>query len=117
VTYLEQAHGRLLAFLAREQPAVISTFPTSEEFEAQKAHLETVASLIDGYIHAIAVDAAYNCTSIKSADFTGVVSTALHDLSLTSQFTEAAEALREDEPARSDFKEHNTHSFAMSGAK
>lgn len=99
MAYITEAHSRLIAKLCAAKPAHISTFPTAAEFDAQKEHLETVAALFDDYLHAVAIDAASNSHEIKPKDFVGAISTALHDQSLTAQFTDAADCLRHEEAA------------------
>ena len=116
MTYATEVHSRIAAAFARETPAHISVVPHSDEYEAQREHIEKVASLFDEYMHALAIDAAEGSDKINPKEWAGAVSTALSDQSLTYQYTEAAEALREDEPReRSDFEEHNTMSRAYQG--
>lgn len=115
MTFISEAHNRLLARLAKAAPVEISMFPTAEELDAQAAHVKDVGSLLIDYLHSLAVDGAHS-TSSKTIN--------AHDLSFVSdgmadfagQFTEAAEQLREDEEApRSDFAEHSTLNHAQQG--
>ena len=117
MTYLTEAHNRLLAGLAKASPAELPTFPTSQDFEAQSAHIKTVSSLLTEYLFALATDGAHNSTGRAiNSEVTGFVGDALSDFA--AQFDAEADRLREDEPSpRSDYAEHNTHNFAMSGAK
>lgn len=114
MTYLTQAHNRLLARLAAEAPAEISVVPRASEFEAQAAQIKAWSGLWAEFLHAVATDGASNTNTITK-EVTGYVSDAMSEFA--GQFTEAAEALREDETApRSDFDEHNIRHSAYSGA-
>lgn len=98
MSYLTDAHARLLIALADAKPSEISLSPKADEFEDRRAHIEYVAHVIDDYLHALAIDAADNLSTnriILTQDFVSPVSTAVGDL--TSQFTDAAEHIREGE--------------------
>lgn len=101
MSYLSDAHARLLIALADAKPSEISLSPKAEQFEDRRAHIEYVAGAFDAYLHALAIDAADNLSTnriILTPDFICPVSTAVSDL--TSQFTDAAEYINEGSSER-----------------
>lgn len=99
MAYLTDAHARMIAKLAALRPAVISVTPSADEFNCQREHIQSVAQIVDEYLHAVAVDGATNSHEINSAQFMSVVSDAVHDTSLLGSFGDAAEAVNEMEAA------------------
>jgi len=116
MSFITEAHSRLLAKLAALNPADMPMYPTSEDFDDRAEHVNNLKSLLVEYLHALATDGKSNATTNSiNSEVAGYVSDALSDFA--GQFTEEADSLREDEPSRSDFQEHNTHNYAASGAR
>lgn len=95
-SYLSDAHDRMIAKLAYLRPAVISVNPSADEFNCQREHIQSVAQIVDEYLHAVAVDGAMNSHEIKSDQFVSVVGDAVHDTSLLGSFGDAAEAVERE---------------------
>ncbi len=53
MTYLTEAHNRLIAGLANAKPAEIPMWPTSEDFDAQAEHVKELQSLLVEYLSAL----------------------------------------------------------------
>lgn len=112
MSYLTDAHSRMIADLAALRPARITG--DADDFREQQEHINAVAAVMDAYFHAVAIDGAQDSHEINSAEFVTVVSDAVHDTALTGSFGDAAEAIEAELSPRSDYAEHNTHHHALS---
>lgn len=96
MTYITEAHSRLLAGLVKTTPATIPLFPAADDFNAQAEHITELRGLLVEYLHALAAEGAHNATTNAiNSEVTGYVSDALDDFA--AQFRQEAESLREDE--------------------
>lgn len=95
MAYLNEAHARLLAGLAKAAPATISIWPTPDEFEEQAKQIKEWNSLWVEFLHSVAIDGKQNATgNTINAEVTGYVTDAMNEFA--GQFTETADRLRED---------------------
>ena len=96
MSYLREAHARMLAALAANAPRAIPPSPDPEDFTDRRDHMAAIAAAVSDYFFACANDAAPHAPdAIKPKEFVGVVSVALTDNDLLSQFDDAAEQLQQ----------------------
>ena len=98
MTFISEAHNRLLAGLAKAAPIEIPISPGSDDFDARAEHIKELQGFLVEYLHALAIDGRQNATTNAiTSEVAGYVSNALSDFS--AQFKEEAESLREGERA------------------
>ena len=96
--YLNSAYQRMLAQISDAQVPAFTIYPQADQFEYAKEQAEKIASALDEYFYALAVEANSHAQNIISTrDRISLVSDAIHDSSLLSDLQEAAERIREDE--------------------
>lgn len=108
MSYISEAHARLVARISAEVPVNIPINPDAADFEQQRSHMERIAGFVDDYLHSLAMDARENSAMIMPQDFVGVVLNAIHDASLGAQFSEAA-AECDEYDAEADEADHYVH--------
>lgn len=113
MTYLVEAHSRLIAKLCAAKPATISMYPTADEYEEQAKHIREAGRLFADYLQSVAIDGKENLsTGTISQGYESYVADGVSELA--GEFETAAELMREDEPLGRS-AEHSTLNHAQQG--
>lgn len=91
------ALGKAIGDLARLQIPRVRGSADADDLEGRAELLVTIAKIFDPVIYAIGSEGAEHSHEIVRGDWTSIVSDALEDRALLSQFTSGADQLRDDE--------------------
>lgn len=96
MSYLTQAHARLVHFLA-SPPAEIQLYPTAEDFKERKEYLDQFAHEVTNFLYALANDTSSNTSAkINAPECLEVVKEAIEQTDFYCSLDECAERVVAD---------------------